>query len=269
MNWLKKLLKRNEALPSASPLADVESNKFTPGAQQTLVLARQEAIEFNHNFIGTEHLLLALIRVDEGRAVELLRSFGVDLARVRVEVEKLIGLGPKAGVAGNISYTPRVKKALSLAEKEAQALNLPYVGTEVILLGLLREGDGVAARVLKNLGVEADRIRREIQRPLEPLDLTTGAEVGVSLENEPAVTTVQAEPSTGFEPGGDVIDTSKRYDVYCAEGSQAVIYSNVLFKGVRSLFRTGADDFIEIEHATGQKIFLARSAIMKFCEHVR
>ena len=128
-------------------------NNFTPRAQQVLALARKEADRFNHNSVGTEHLLLGLIKLGQGVAVIVLHKIGLDLDTVRMEVEKLVGTGPDQKMIGNIPYTPRVKKVLSLAAKEAKALNHTYVGTEHILLGLLREGDGVAARVLKNMDV--------------------------------------------------------------------------------------------------------------------
>lgn len=143
-------------------------NNFTPRAQQVLALARKEADRFNHNFVGTEHLLLGLIKLGQGVAVNVLQKIGLDLDTVRMEVEKLVGTGPDQKMIGNIPYTPRVKKVLSLAAKEAKALNHTYVGTEHILLGLLREGDGVAARVLKNMDVDIEQTRQEILKELDP-----------------------------------------------------------------------------------------------------
>ena len=143
-------------------------NNFTPRAQQVLALARKEADRFNHNFVGTEHLLLGLIKLGQGVAVNVLQKIGLDLETVRMEVEKLVGTGPDQKMIGNIPYTPRVKKVLSLAAKEAKALNHTYVGTEHILLGLLREGDGVAARVLKNMDVDIEQTRQEILKELDP-----------------------------------------------------------------------------------------------------
>ncbi|MBN2505813.1 MAG: ATP-dependent Clp protease ATP-binding subunit [Verrucomicrobia bacterium] len=143
-------------------------NNFTPRAQQVLALARKEADRFNHNFVGTEHLLLGLIKLGQGVAVNVLQKMGLDLETVRMEVEKQVGTGPDQKMIGNIPYTPRVKKVLALANKEAKALNHTYVGTEHILLGLLREGDGVAARVLKNLDVDIEQSRHEILRELDP-----------------------------------------------------------------------------------------------------
>ncbi len=143
-------------------------NNFTPRAQQVLALARKEADRFNHNFVGTEHLLLGLIKLGQGVAVNVLQKLGLDLETVRMEVEKQVGTGPDQKMIGNIPYTPRVKKVLALAAKEAKNLNHTYVGTEHILLGLLREGDGVAARVLKNLDVDIEQTRQEILKELDP-----------------------------------------------------------------------------------------------------
>jgi ATP-dependent Clp protease ATP-binding subunit ClpC len=143
-------------------------NNFTPRAQQVLALARKEADRFNHNFVGTEHLLLGLIKLGQGVAVNVLQKLGLDLDTVRLEVEKQVGTGPDSKMIGSLPYTPRVKKVLALAAKEAKNLNHTYVGTEHILLGLLREGDGVAARVLKNLDVDIEQTRQEILKELDP-----------------------------------------------------------------------------------------------------
>ena len=143
-------------------------NNFTPRAQQVLALARKEADRFNHNVIGTEHLLLGLIKLGQGVAVNVLQKMGLDLETVRMEVEKQVGTGPDQKVIGNIPYTPRVKKVLDLARREAKSLNHTYIGTEHILLGLLREGDGVAARILRSLDVDIEQARQEILKELDP-----------------------------------------------------------------------------------------------------
>jgi ATP-dependent Clp protease ATP-binding subunit ClpC len=143
-------------------------NNFTPRAQQVLALARKEADRFNHNYVGTEHLLLGLIKLGQGVAVNVLQKLGLDLETVRMEVEKQVGSGQEQKMVGNIPYTPRVKKVLALASKEARALNHSYVGTEHILLGLLREGEGVAAQVLKSLEIDIERTRNEILKELDP-----------------------------------------------------------------------------------------------------
>lgn len=149
-------------------MSDESMNNFTPRAQQVLALARKEADRFNHSFVGTEHLLLGLINLGQGVAVNVLQKMGLDLETVRLEVEKQVGTGPDQKMAGNIPYTPRVKKVLELSKKEAKALHHTYVGTEHILLGLLREGEGVAARVLKNLDIDIDLCRQEILHELDP-----------------------------------------------------------------------------------------------------
>ncbi len=143
-------------------------NNFTPRAQQVLALARKEADRFNHNYVGTEHILLGLIKLGQGVAVSVLQNMGLDLETVRMEVEKQVGSGPEQKMSGNIPYTPRVKKVLALSDKEAQQLEHSYVGTEHLLLGLLREGEGVAARVLATLEVDINQTRQEILAEIDP-----------------------------------------------------------------------------------------------------
>ena len=143
-------------------------NNFTPRAQQVLALARKEADRFNHNYIGTEHVLLGLIKLGQGVAVSVLERMGLELENVRREVEKEVGSGPEQKSSSNIPYTPRVKKVLSLANKEAQQLSHSYVGTEHILLGLLREGEGMASRVLERLNVDLQTTRNEILAEIDP-----------------------------------------------------------------------------------------------------
>ncbi|MDZ4743752.1 MAG: ATP-dependent Clp protease ATP-binding subunit [Verrucomicrobiota bacterium] len=171
-------------------------NNFTPRAQQVLALARKEAERFNHNYVGTEHLLLGLIKLGQGVAVNVLQKMGLDLETVRMEVEKQVGTGPETKISGNIPYTPRVKKVLALAGKEAKALNHSYIGTEHILLGLLREGDGVAARVLKNLDVDIDRARNEILKELDP-NFAQGGESGNFDGETPGVASAGNIPPAG------------------------------------------------------------------------
>ena len=149
-------------------MSDEAMSNFTPRAQQVLALARKEADRLNHNFLGTEHLLLGLIKLGQGVAVNVLQKMGLDLETVRMEVEKQVGTGPDQKMIGNIPYTPRVKKVIALAQKEAKNLNHTYVGTEHLLLGLLREGDGVAAKVLRALDVDIEQCRQEILRELDP-----------------------------------------------------------------------------------------------------
>jgi len=137
-------------------------NRFTERARKVLVLAKEEARRFNHDYIGTEHILLGLIREGEGVACAVLQNLGIDLERLRIEIEKLISPGSSASVLGEIPFTPRAKKALELAAEEAHNLGHNYIGTEHILLGLIREGEGLASQVLFSLGVDLRKIREEI-----------------------------------------------------------------------------------------------------------
>src|ERR671927_36589 len=139
--------------------------RFTERARKGVVLAQEEARHFNHNYIGTEHLLLGLLREDEGVAARALASLNVTLDEVREQVESIVGYGEE-GTGGQAPFTPRSKKVLELALREALQLGHNYIGTEHILLGLVRESEGVAARVLSNLGVDPDKVRREVVRML-------------------------------------------------------------------------------------------------------
>jgi len=128
---------------------------FTPAANQTLRLAREEAVRLHHNYVGTEHLLLGLVKLGRGFAVKVLQQMGIDLGMIRFEVEKQIGIGPDIPIFGNIPRTPRAMRVLALAGKEARDRNHTYVGTEHILLGLMSEGECVAALVLKYLEIDS------------------------------------------------------------------------------------------------------------------
>lgn len=137
-------------------------DKFTERARQVFALAQEEAQRFQHNYIGTEHLLLGLIREGEGVGARVLKNMGVDLADVRASVEKIIKRGDRVVVGGAIGLTPRAKKVVELAMVEARSLDHHYIGTEHLLLGLVHEGEGIAARVLENLGINLERVRREM-----------------------------------------------------------------------------------------------------------
>src|SRR3954471_16786002 len=152
-------------------------DKFTERARRVLTLAQEEAQRFNHNYIGTEHLLLGLVREGEGVAAKVLANLGVELNKVRSAVEFIIGRGDRA-VLGEIGLTPRAKKVIELAVDEARRLNHHYIGTEHLLLGLVREGEGIAAGVLESLGVNLERVRAETTRILSqsmPQGQHTGA----------------------------------------------------------------------------------------------
>ncbi|MBX5489596.1 MAG: ATP-dependent Clp protease ATP-binding subunit [Chloroflexi bacterium] len=136
-------------------------DKFTERARKVLQLAQEEAQRFNHNYIGTEHLLLGLVREGEGVAAKVLANLGVDLNKVRSAVEFIIGRGDRT-VTGDIGLTPRAKKVIELSVDEARRLNHHYIGTEHLLLGLVREGEGIAAGVLESLGVSLDKVRNQV-----------------------------------------------------------------------------------------------------------
>jgi ATP-dependent Clp protease ATP-binding subunit ClpA len=135
--------------------------RFTERARRVVVLAQEEARMLNHNYIGTEHILLGLIHEGEGVAAKALESLGISLDAVRQQVEEIIGQGQQAP-SGHIPFTPRAKKVLELSLREAKQLGHNYIGTEHILLGLIREGDGVAAQVLVKLGADLNRVRQQV-----------------------------------------------------------------------------------------------------------
>ncbi len=136
--------------------------RFTDRARQVVVLAQDEARMLSHNYVGTEHILLGLIHEGEGVAARALQSLGVSLDAVRQQVEEIIGRGQQQPPSGHIPFTPRAKKVLELSLREALQLGHTYIGTEHILLGLIREGDGVAAQVLVSLGVDLNRAREQV-----------------------------------------------------------------------------------------------------------
>lgn len=140
--------------------------RFTERARKVVLFAREEAARLNHDYIGTEHLLLGLLRVGEGVAAEALRSLGVELETIRQEVEKEVQPGPAQLTMGEIPFTPRSKKALELSMDEARSMGHNYIGTEHMLLGIIREEEGVAARVLQNLGVDLKKVREVIMELL-------------------------------------------------------------------------------------------------------
>jgi Clp amino terminal domain, pathogenicity island component len=165
--------------------------RFTNRARRAVVLAQEEARLLNHNYIGTEHLLLGLIHEAEGVAARALESLGISLEAVRAEVEEIIGQGQTAP-AGHIPFTPRAKKVMELSLREARQLRCNYIGTEHILLGLVREGEGVAAKVLVKLGGDLTRVRQQVVQLLsgyaggeesaEPVDENLEAEIVSAID---------------------------------------------------------------------------------------
>ncbi len=164
-------------------------DKFTERARTVLRLANEEAQRFNHNYIGTEHLLLGLVREGQGVGAKVLEHLGVSLDRARQEVEFIIGRGDRI-VLGEIGLTPRAKKAIELAVDEARRLNHHYIGTEHLLLGLVREHDGIAAGVLESLGVNLEKVRTQTIQILS--QVSVAHEAGQQSAPPPRLIGVQA-----------------------------------------------------------------------------
>ena len=174
MNWFdsaKELLAQWKAQ---------EAGNFTPRALQVLAVARQEANRFKHDYLGTEHLLLGLIKLGQGVAVNALISLGLNLQSVRLEVERQGGIGEGGKLSRfipyTIPYTPRMKRVLEIAKKETATLGHKYVGTEHLLLGLLQEPGGLAAQIFKKFNVEIETTRRKILEEITPIFPTDGNE---------------------------------------------------------------------------------------------
>jgi ATP-dependent Clp protease ATP-binding subunit ClpC len=146
-------------------------DKFTNRAKQVIKLAKKEAQRLNHNYLGTEHVLLGLLKLGQGIAVNVLRNLNLDYDAVRAEVERIVGYGPEIQVYGDPALTGKVKKVFEFANEEAATLNHNYVGTEHLLLALLRQADGVAAQVLENLGINLKDVRKEVLKELETFNL--------------------------------------------------------------------------------------------------
>ena len=163
--------------------------RLTDRARKVMALANQEAQRFNHEYIGTEHILLGLVKEGSGVGANVLKNLGIDLRKVRLEVEKLVKSGPEMVTMGKLPQTPRAKKVIEYAIEEARNLNHNYVGTEHLLLGLLREHDGVAAQVLLNLGLKLEEVREEVLNLL-----------GAGVENEEQGGQ-PGEPEAAGEPG--------------------------------------------------------------------
>ena len=167
-------------------------DKFTKRARRVLTYAQEEAVRLNHNYIGTEHLLLGLIREEEGMAAKVLRDLGVDQNRVRQIVEDIVGRG-QAAAGARLSLTPRTKRVIELAVDEARRLGHHYIGTEHLLLGLVREGDGIAVNVLKSLNINPDKVRNQLAKAV--------------MEGEPEKVTADKKKSDSKTPLLDQLAT--------------------------------------------------------------
>jgi len=141
-------------------------NRFTERARKVILLAKEEAKRFNHDYIGTEHILLGLVREGEGVAAVVLENLGLDANNIRLEVEKIVQAGPTTVVSGDIPFTPRAKRVIELAMDEARSLNHNYIGTEHLLLGLIREGEGIASQVLINMSLDLNKVKQEVMKVL-------------------------------------------------------------------------------------------------------
>ncbi|MFM7298709.1 MAG: Clp protease N-terminal domain-containing protein, partial [Planctomycetota bacterium] len=137
-------------------------DRFTDRAKKVMNLARQEAQRFNHEYLGTEHILLGLVQEGSGVAANVLKNMSIDLTKIRAEVEKIVKTGPSMVTMGQLPFTPRAKKVLELSMEEASNLGHNYIGTEHLLLGLIKENEGIAAQVLMNLGVKLEDVRDEV-----------------------------------------------------------------------------------------------------------
>jgi ATP-dependent Clp protease ATP-binding subunit ClpC len=171
MNWFesaKEFLEKRRTGEAASREFWINWINFTPRATQALTFAREEAQRLNHDFIGTEHILLGLIKLGNGVAFNVLKNLGLSFENVRMEVEKQAGIKSNQKITDPIPFTPRTKNVLETAKKEAKLLNHTYVGTEHLLLGLLHENEGLATKVFKNFNVDTEQTRKEIFNELNP-----------------------------------------------------------------------------------------------------
>ena len=173
--------------------------RFTDRARRSVVFAQEEARLLNHNYIGTEHILLGLLREEEGVAARALMTLDVSLEAVRRDVEEIVGRGSKTS-RGHIPFTPRAKKVLELSLREALQLGHNYIGTEHILLGLLREGEGVAAQVLQKLGADLNRVRQTV---VQIMSGYVAASEGPTVESAAEMAEHTSEVALGSEPLGD------------------------------------------------------------------
>ena len=175
--------------------------RFTDRARRVIVLAQEEARELNHNYMGTEHILLGLIKEGEGVAAKALESMGINLDDVRREVIDIIGHGTQP-VTGHIPFTPRAKKVLELSLREGLQMGHKYIGTEFLLLGLIREGDGVAAQVLIKLGADLPRVRQQVIQLLSGYEGGEGQNPESPQQGQPGFAGAGAGPRAGGGPQG-------------------------------------------------------------------
>jgi dihydroneopterin aldolase len=237
--------------------------RFTERARKVVVLAQEEVRHFNHNYLGTEHLLLGLLREDEGVAARALAALDVTVDEVREQVESIVGYGEE-GMGAQAPFTPRSKKVLELALRESMQLGHNYIGTEHLLLGLVREGEGVAARVLSNLDVDPDKVRQELARML-------GGEPERRLEDESRevvppevvrnrmlfrgrVASLQISARVDGRPQTLLVDLDYVYAVRDNEDASGALSHDELLEGVAAILE-------------GQEFPSVETGIMKAGEH--
>jgi ATP-dependent Clp protease ATP-binding subunit ClpC len=189
--------------------------RFSDRARKVLALANQEAQRFNHEYIGTEHILLGLVKEGSGVGANVLKNLGVDFRRVRLEVEKLVTSGPDMVTMGKMPQTPRAKKAIEYAVEESRNLGHNYIGTEHLLLGLLREHDGIAAQVLMGLGIAIEQTRKEV---VDLLGAGSGAQAARPATRGPYVAPT---PTWHQSPG------ARRVIAYAAEEARNLNHNQV------------------------------------------
>jgi ATP-dependent Clp protease ATP-binding subunit ClpA len=205
--------------------------RFTDRARRVVVLAQEEARMLNHDWIGTEHILLGLLHEGEGVAARALESPGISLDAVRAQVEEIIGQGQQAP-SGHIPFTPRAKKVLELSRREMSQLGHNYIGTEHILLGLIREGDGVAAQVLVTLGADLNRVRQQViqllhgHQPNEPVPARSAARENAPLSAVQARLEAVEQRLAAIEQrlgtGPDTSDLDEQIAQVCREKESAI-----------------------------------------------
>ena len=237
--------------------------RFTERARKVVVLAQEEVRHFNHNYLGTEHLLLGLLREDEGVAARALAALDVTVDEVREQVESIVGYGEE-GMGAQAPFTPRSKKVLELALRESMQLGHNYIGTEHLLLGLVREGEGVATRVLSNLDVDPDKVRQELARML-------GGEPERRLEDESRevvppevvrnrmlfrgrVASLQISARVDGRPQTLLVDLDYVYAVRDNEDASGALSHDELLEGVAAILE-------------GQEFPSVETGIMKAGEH--
>ena len=180
-------------------------SNLTPRARQVLLLAKAEAERFNHDCIGTEHLLLGLLALNEGVAVEVLRELGLNLQQFRLEVERCCGTGGETRTEGHLPFTPALRRVLALAAREAQAMNYNFIGTEHLLLALLRDTDSPAARVLRNLNLRPEEVRRLVLKNLDAdfLPEGNGENASSGSPNNSGASSAAGDEGPGIPPSPD------------------------------------------------------------------